>query len=316
MRLARRGRSTTLAGLVKACGFLTALFSFATVINQYHQYLELFSHFRLQYLGVAAILLLLFLLMRSWRYVLLMLATVAVNAWFVLPWYLPVDEAPRSEGRFKLLHANVFAENNDYYALRALVDAEEPDIVFLQEVGVGWAATLETWGDYPHRHIVPRYDYFGIAVLSRVPLETLNTVASPPRGFPTLVITTAVGEHPVTLVSTHPMPPMTTANYEARNVQLASIAGLVSDVEGPVVLVGDLNTTMWGENYRRLVASTGLRNVREGFGVLPSWPTFLPFAMIPIDQCLVSDGLLASDVRLGPDIGSDHLPLIATLQFR
>ncbi len=316
MRLARRGHSTTLAGLIKAGGFVTALFSFATVINQYHQYLELFSHFRLQYLGVAAILLVLFLLMRSWRYIWLMLATAALNAWFVVPWYLPADETRHSEDAFKVLLANVFAENNDHFALRVLLDAEQPDIVFLQEIGKGWAATLNTWEDYPHRHIVPRYDYFGIAVLSRLPLETVETVASPPRGFPTLVVTTNVGKNTVTLVSTHPMPPMNTANHKARNEQLASVAELVNEFDVPKVLIGDLNTTMWGKNYQRLAGSTGLENVRKGFGVLPSWPMFLPFAMIPIDHCLVSSELRASDVRLGPDIGSDHRPLIATLQFR
>ncbi|MDJ0700769.1 MAG: endonuclease/exonuclease/phosphatase family protein [Woeseiaceae bacterium] len=316
MRLARRGRSTTLAGLVKAGGFVTALFAFATVMNQYHQYLELFSHFRLQYLVIAAILLLLFLLMRSWLYVWLMLATVALNAWFVVPWYLPADEAPHNEGRFKVLLANVFAENNDHYVLRALLDAEQPDIVFLQEIGMGWALTLDTWEDYPHRHIVPRYDYFGIAVLSRLPLDTVEVVGSPPRGFPTLVVGTSIDENAVTFVSTHPMPPMNTANFEARNMQLASVAELVNESDGPKVLIGDLNTTMWSENYQRLVGSTGLENVRTGFGVLPSWPVFLPFAMIPIDHCLVSGELHASDVRLGPDIGSDHRPLIATLQFR
>ncbi len=316
MRLARRGRQTTLAGLVQAGGFVTALFSFATVMNQYHHYLELFSHFRLQYLAVAAILLVPFLLMRSWHYVSLMLATVALNAWFIVPWYLPDDEAPYSDGRFKVLLANVFAENNDHYVLRALIDAEQPDIVFLQEIGVGWSATLETWEDYPHRHIVPRYDYFGIAVLSRLPLESVDTVSSPPRGFPTLVVTTTVEDKAVTLVSTHPMPPMTTANFEARNAQLASVAELVSEFAGARVLIGDLNTTMWGANYRQLVGNAHLDNVRKGFGVLPSWPTFLPFAMIPIDHCLVSGDLRASNVRLGPDIGSDHRPLIATLQFR
>jgi endonuclease/exonuclease/phosphatase (EEP) superfamily protein YafD len=108
---------------------------------------------------------------------------------------------------------------------------------------------------------------------------------------------------------------MTTPNYDARNTQLASIAELVNDVRGARVLIGDLNTAMWGEHYRQLVDSTGLRNVREGFGTLPTWPTFMPFAMIPIDHCLVSKELLAGDVRLGADIGSDHRPLVLTLQL-
>jgi endonuclease/exonuclease/phosphatase (EEP) superfamily protein YafD len=303
------------SGLIQAAGFLTALLSFATVLNSYHQHLELFSHFRIQYLVVTSILLLLFLLMRRWKYAVLMLATAVLNVWFVVPWHLPQDPVPYAENWIKLVHANVHAENNDHYALQTLLAAEQPDIVFLQEVDTGWAATLETLDGYPYRHIVPRYDFFGIAVLSRIPLESIETVASPPHEFPTLVARIMLDNAPITLISTHPMPPMTTPTYDARNTQLASIAELVNDVRGARVLIGDLNTAMWGEHYRQLVDSTGLRNVREGFGTLPTWPTFMPFAMIPIDHCLVSKELLAGDVRLGADIGSDHRPLVLTLQL-
>lgn len=316
VRLGRRGRSTTLSGLVQAAAFLTALFSFATVFNAFHQYLELFSHFRLQYLGVSLALFLLLSLVRSWRYAAVMLAAAVLNAWFVVPWYLPADPAPYAENRVKLLLANVHAENSEHFALRALLDAERPDIAVLQEISTGWAITLDTYKDYPHRYIVPRYDYFGIAVLSRLPFDRIETIDSPPRGFPTLVVQFHLDEKPLTLVSTHPMPPMTTPNYHARNTQLASISGLINAANGATVLIGDLNTTMWGDNYRRLVDNTSLHNVREGYGVLPSWPTFMPFAMIPIDHCLVSPDLIASDVRLAAAIGSDHRPLVLSIQAR
>ena len=316
MRLRHRKRVTTLQGLVEAAGFLTALFSIATVFNQLHQYLELFSHFRLQYLGVASILLILYLLLRSWRYVALMIVTVGLNAWYVTPWYLPAASPSHGEGSLKIVMANLHADNSNHIALSALLQKEKPDLVVLQEISRSWALTLETFDEFPHRRIVPRVDYFGIAVISRLPFDWIDTIASPPRGFPTITAQLRVDEQLLTIVATHPMPPMTKVNYDARNVQLADIAELINAIDGPHALIGDLNTTMWGDNYRRLVTTTGLENVRRGFGVLPTWPTFLPFAMIPIDHCLVSDDLRVVDVRLGSNIGSDHRPLIVTLAVR
>jgi endonuclease/exonuclease/phosphatase (EEP) superfamily protein YafD len=72
-------------------------------------------------------------------------------------------------------------------ALRALLAAEQPDIVFLQEVNTGWATTLEAFAEYPYRHIVPRQDSFGIAMPSHITPERIETVASPPYELPALL---------------------------------------------------------------------------------------------------------------------------------
>ena len=62
-----------------------------------------------------------------------------------------------------------------------------------------------------------------------------------------------------------------------------------------------------------MVKTGGLRNARSGFGILPTWPTFMPVLYIPIDHCLVTKEIDIIKLRTGRNVGSDHLPLIADL---
>jgi endonuclease/exonuclease/phosphatase (EEP) superfamily protein YafD len=103
--------------------------------------------------------------------------------------------------------------------------------------------------------------------------------------------------------------------YDTRNTQLSSLVELLDDFSGNKVLVGDLNASVWDIHYRNLEKRSGLRSARRGFGIQPTWPTFLPFAMIPIDHVLVSSEISVSDVRTGRRIGSDHLPLVVTIEL-
>ena len=311
-----RSAVISLKGLIRAGAALTAVFSVATSFDGLHQYLELFSHFRVQYLAVAVLLVTCFAVIRDQRYLALMAVIAVLNAGYVVPWYLPQSTAARADESFTILLANVLRSNGEHSKLTALLSREQPDLVFLQEVSEGWAKHVGGLPDYPYRHVLPDAGSFGIAVLSRIPLTDVQTTDSPPFGFPTIVASAVIGGDAVTFTTTHPMPPVGREGYNGRNVQLANVAEQVSMQSGPRILVGDLNTSMWGANYRKLVARTGLTNARRGFGVLPTWPTHIPIAYIPIDHCLVSEEFDVVDVRTGPNIGSDHLPLIVKLSLR
>jgi endonuclease/exonuclease/phosphatase (EEP) superfamily protein YafD len=208
----------------------------------------------------------------------------------------------------------VQSTNTDYAGFLALLDNEQPDVVLVQEVSPAWAEELERLGGaWPHQVVEERDGNFGIALLSKYPLTATAIVASEPLGFPTIVATLDISGRRLQLVGTHPMIPLGPRNYAARNTQLTTVGDLLRRSGGARVLIGDLNTSMWDLNYRTLEARTGLRNARRGFGVRPTWPTFLPFAMIPIDHVVVSGEVGVVDVRTGPRIGSDHLPLVVTL---
>jgi endonuclease/exonuclease/phosphatase (EEP) superfamily protein YafD len=308
-----RAERVTLRGLLQAAAIVTILFSVVTIFDFAHRNIELFSHFRLQYLAVSLLLLIAFAILRSPVYAVLLLATTVFNATYVLPWYFG-GVAVESAATLKLLHANVFSRNDEYERLFDLIEAEKPDVIFLQEVTENWRdAAANLHSDYPYRHVEAREDNFGIAIFSRLPLDSVTHIDSPPLSYPTIVATMTVNGESLTLINTHPMIPLTRSFYEARNHQIQSIADLVNKSIGSMILIGDFNTSPWARPYRELEERTGLRNTRRGFGIRPTWPTFMPLAMIPIDHALVSDNIGVIDTRTGPRIGSDHLPLILTV---
>ncbi len=310
-------RRPSLLGLLHAAAVLTALFSLATLADSLHRYLELFSHFRLQYLGASLLLTLAFLLYRNRGWALLMLAVTAINTWPVGKWYVADDDAVAQTGtELRVLLVNIYSGNNDADAMLSLIESERPDIVFVQEVTYRWAHIMNAVrNDYPHSHVVPQNDNFGIGVYARDAFVAVKAVDSPPYGFPTLVVQHTVGEQVVTLVSTHPIPPVGENGYRARNEQLTSIAELLTSIDGPKLLIGDLNISMWSHLYEAFEAATGMTNTRRGFGAIPTWPRQLPFGRIPIDHCLISPHFAVLDTRRGPNIGSDHLPLIVELSL-
>ncbi len=301
---------------MQAAAALTVAFSLVTLLPFDHHAHQLFTHFRLQYLAVSVLLLTVFAFLRSPAYAAGLVISVLANAFVVTPWYLD-DATGAGEWELKLLSANVLATNVEHDRLLALIGEEQPDLVFLQEVSPQWEVAISALhADYPHRYVEAREGKFGIALLSRLPLAKVGHVDSAPLGFPTLHGEIVAGDRGIRFVSAHPMIPLGADNYAARNEQLREIAKLLGSAaseNGPTILVGDLNATMWEKNYRELEAATGLRNARQGRGVLPTWPTFMPFAMIPIDHVLVSNDIGVKEIMTGPRIGSDHLPLVVTL---
>ncbi len=129
----------------------------------------------------------------------------------------------------------------------------------------------------------------------------------------------------ISLIATHPPPPKP-GLFQFRNKQLGEIGQYIKSLSTPVILVGDLNTTMWSSYYKRFIQTTRLVNARKGFGVLPSWPTttsyspysrlpnFLSWLLsIPIDHCLISPEIKVVNTRTGANVNSDHRPLITDL---
>lgn len=295
---------------------LTVFLSAVTVFNEYNRYLELFSHFRLQYL-LASICLLSIAIYLKWKITsAILILTAITNIYLVFPWYISENtKLPGSSSvSFKILHANVLTSNTNHERFLNLVQTEKPNIIVVQEVDKKWIGSLTRLeSKYPYSHTVPRSDNFGLAIYSQHPISKITPLTWGNFGLPSLLAEISINNQTIRLFTTHPVPPIGESNYLSRNKQLLDAASYIAQTPGPKILVGDLNISMWAHHYRPLESTANLVNTRKGFGVLPSWPKGLFLNQIPIDHCLVSTELTVLNTRTGPSIGSDHLPLIVEL---
>ena len=307
------GMRVTALGLLQASAALTVLFSVVTLFDSVHHGIELFVHFRLQYLVVAFLLAITFAVLRRFMWGGALLLTAALNAYFVLPLYSGMPETADGAS-LKIMQVNVHSSTSNYHRVVETVTAESPDVVFLLETTDAWmTGTRELATEYAHHYAAPRVGNFGIAVYSRVPFDSVSHVNSPPLGYPTLVAKVSHAGRSITLIGTHPTIPLGRHGFDARNEQLRQIAGLAAESGDGTILVGDLNVSPWAHSFKTFLRESGLRDARRGFGVLPTWPVLMPFAMIPIDHMLLSDDITVLELRRGSRTGSDHLPLILTV---
>ena len=278
---------------------------------------DLFSHFRVQYLTGLLALMVVYVLGKRRRGLVLAGVTAALNLVLIAPLYFPVAQPPVSDDGYRLLYANVHTENSHHALTRRLVEQSNPDFVALVEVNQSWLDDLAL-GKLGYRYSVtiPRDDNFGVALYSRWPLTSSKTIDFSGLGFPSLVAQVETAEGLLTLIVTHPTPPKGAFATQVRNRQMEAVAAYVAALDGEVILAGDLNATSWTPFFWEWQRAMGLSDSRRGFGVQSSWPSFAWFLRVPIDHVLVSSGVSVRQREIGPDIGSDHYPVLLDFVLR
>jgi len=295
-----------------------------TLASQFGQYLylELTTHFRLQYVLVAIVCALLFTVLQGWKFVPIAVLCAALNAVYLLPYLfktpgvvLGAQASPPAAVR--VLHANVLKNNRNYKAVLDLVNRSNADLVVLQEITEDWNGEIQSITKaYPYFESVPGLEGSGMAVFSRVPFEDVQVLHLDSSTHIAIAVKLNLQGRGVTLLSLHPPTPITASKFENRNQQLREAATFLNSVDGTKILIGDLNTTMWSPYFTTLLRASQLRDVRLGFGLKTSWPMPLPsFMRMPIDHCLVSADVEVKNVQIGAGIGSDHRPLIVDLDL-
>ncbi len=277
-------------------------------------FLDITSHFRVQYFCLLALAGVGFLALGRWWGAVLALGFALVNGAVILPRFIPLAHAASNGSSYRLLLSNVLKRNRSYDQVRQLVAREQPDLVVLIEPDRAWLEALAGLRqDYPYWQVSPRQDAYGIAVLSRKAFDSAEVIYLGLAGVPTVVVRLRLAndhDRLLTVIATHPPPPKGEFHSTRRNDQLQALAKFVSQQRDAVLLCGDLNLSPWSPYFFDLLEDGGLVDSGRGFGIQPTWPAENYWLRTPIDHCLVSPHIAVHRRRLGPRIGSDHLPVI------
>lgn len=196
--------------------------------------------------------------------------------------------------------------------LQLLADVQ-PEVVFVQEVSPEWAEVLYKLPAYPYKKIFQRRDSFGIALLSKHPFVDATVQQEGEYGIPAILATLTWHGTKVDVRAVHPHPPISTRTYVARNSMLANHATALVSSGRPAIMAGDFNATPWSAGVS-VVQDSGLVRATS---LAPTWPAHAVVpAVIPIDHITVSKhwGVLSNG--RGPNIGSDHFPVMATVYLK
>lgn len=244
---------------------------------------------------------------RRWVFLALPLVMGVTFLRYLLPVGTLSPDRVGGEARFAV--ANIYYGNHDLSRFQAWLEAETPQFLAVMEVAEAHRAALESL-PFAHKTVLPRQGAFGIALLSQV-VPSKVEVLDESTPFPSLL-----AHYPeFRLLVTHPVPPVSSQARATGDEQIARlIAGLRAASGPPLVVMGDLNAVGWDLRLLPL-REAGMREARVGHGYLPTWPVDRPILGIPIDHIYLPPGWRSESCRRGPEIGSDHYPLICDVAW-
>lgn len=287
-----------------------------TILGFFGQYLwlfDLFAHFRLHYAAVFALLTIWLAYKRAWAFALTALLGFSLNLAVMLPYYqrLMPPPAASSAPSLKIISANLLSLPVSPSRVHSYLATGDIDLAILNEISPEWEAYFKKWDlPFAYQVIEAQADNFGIALLSRWPLEDKRIVwLGEDMPAPSIMAKAVTPLGTIQIIATHPPPPLMPFLSRWRNNALLAIADILLTSPIPVLVAGDLNATPWSYPLNQIIA---LPDVKGGtfYG---TWPSVAPLLGVPIDHILVTGPYAFASYHNGPLTGSDHMPLEAVL---
>lgn len=285
--------------------------------------LDLFAHFRPHLVAVCFVWMFLALFQRRFVAVVASAALMAVNAAPIVPYVVSPSQAvaatPADVSPLRVMTFNMHGRKTQRAAFLDYVQAEQPDVVLLTEVPNPYEWLNDSLGaDYPYRFDGKTGLPHDVILFSRWPIVATRADRSVSRGFPVLAADLCQDEKAggacVRLIGLHAIAPFGQRFAKWQETQFAIASRFAREApHGQAIVAGDLNMTPWSPTFRHLLEAGGLRDTALGRSITATWASRQPIVGLPIDHVLASPQIVTRHYEVGPDLGSDHLPVIAEL---
>ncbi|TWU02139.1 endonuclease/exonuclease/phosphatase family protein [Stieleria varia] len=276
---------------------------------------DLLANLRTQQLIAAIGIGLLCLILRRWRGVALaiMIGILHLPAFqFAFP---KRGDSELSDGPpLRVMTMNVLTRNQNHDAIVADIRDADPTVFAILELSGPLARRLESefHTDYPHRLVRPsNTGNFGIGLYSSIPMNNSRVYLHENTEIETIVA--ELPNHGCVVIATHPLPPMGSSLFAARNRHLEEVTKLVRQTDensmdkNSKILMGDLNLTPWSPVFWDFAKANHLHRAIDGFDITPTWyqARGFPFGLV-LDHVLTTEDWHCTSHRVGPRMGSDH----------
>ena len=302
--------------LLAACAAVVVLVSLLPLGARLSWMLDLTTHFRVQYLAAALVMLGLLALRRRWWICAALAVAVAFSAAPLFP-YLPWSAGAGSPAAAPLtvMTVNVSYRQFSVRRLLEIIRESDPDVLVVQELTPYAAEVLADLDTaFAHQLKFAAEGPYGIALWSRYELEDAQLFAL--GRLPAIEARVRAPNGTFTVFGVHLNAPTTPRRAAARDEELRQLGARSAAVDGPLLVAGDFNLTPYSPRFSDWLAASGLTDTRRGRTLSVSWPTLLPIVGIPIDHVAVSSEFETLSHRRLPDFGSDHYGVLVELALR
>ncbi|MBZ9650638.1 endonuclease/exonuclease/phosphatase family protein [Psychroflexus montanilacus] len=225
----------------------------------------------------------------------------------------------KSSRCLSLMASNVLTPNDHYEKLLGRIQTYKPDLLLTLESDLKWEKALQSIeSDYPFTVKIPKDNLYGMHLYSKYELEEVKINHFLKDEIPSIEAYVRIDdEQKVKIFALHPKPPSPTEAKTStnRDAELLIVAKLVKEIEEPVVVFGDLNDVAWSRSTQLFRKISGLLDPRIGRGRYSTFHAQYAFLRWPLDHLFHSKDFSLNEIRVLPDIGSDHFPIYAKLEL-